>query len=436
MTTQPGMLRAAVLPVDITPPIGVFMDGYGARQAASNDIHDPLFATVLALETGSAGVVLVTLDLLAVSLEFTRRIRTALSTSLGIPEQHILVTASHTHAGPAGFLEKIPLLNSVEDPVLQEITLRRLSGAAHWLREHMQPARLAVGRGQVSDIGRNRNDPIHGLSDVELLCLVVQTASAEPLAVLINYGCHPTVLGPENLAISADFPGAARAALRKIYPQAAVMFTNGATGDVSTRFTRRGQGFSEVDRMGRILAGEALKIIQVAEPVEEPTLGGRIEPIIFPLRHFPALEEARQQLEALLAELSSLRAKGAAHGQIRKAVTRVEGAQVQLLLVESMGGMTNIETQMQILQAGPLALVGVPGETFTHTVLSIKNHSPNPFTAIASYANDYRGYFPDAGSIASGTYEALSSPYDERAADLIERTALKLMEKMLIDIKE
>ena len=39
-------------------------------------------------------------------------------------------------------------------------------------------------------------------------------STARPIATLVNYGCHPTTLGPDNTLYSADFPGVACAAVR------------------------------------------------------------------------------------------------------------------------------------------------------------------------------------------------------------------------------
>jgi hypothetical protein len=427
MTNQFQPLQASVMSVDITPPIGVRLDGYGARKYPSSDIHDPLFATLLVLKAGEKCAALVTLDLIAVTLEFTNRVRASISQELGISEDSILVSASHTHSGSAGFLGRIPLLGRVEDPVLQEICLRRLAGAALWCNSHFQPARISLGRGEVHDIGRNRNDPVAGPADYDLIVLRVDDATGQPLAVLMNYGCHPTVLGPDNLAISADFPGAARLALNKIFPRTVFLFTNGASGDVSTRFTRRGQGFSEVERMGHILAGEVLKVMQVATSVDEVALSGQIQPVHLNYRHFPSEVDAQAQLEQLEADLARMQSAGLPHGEIRKAVTRVEGAQVQLSMIKNYGSSSFAETQVQVLRIGPLALVAIPGEPFTQTVLDIKAHSPAQSTAVISYANDYCGYFPDAASISAGTYEALTSPYDESAAKQLAQAALALI---------
>ena len=427
MTIQPEKLLAAVMAVEITPPIGVRLEGYGVRKDPSIDVHDPLFATLLVLKSGNTGVAIVTFDLIAVNLAFTTRVRTALSPVLGIPAESILVAATHTHAGPAGFLGRVPLLSPDEDPFLQENVLRRVVGAASWANHHLQPAQLGVGQGQVQGIGSNRNDPVNGQADDQVTILRVDGADGKPLAVLMNYGCHPTVLGPNNLAISADYPGAARAALTKIYPHTAFLFVNGATGDVSTRFTRRGQDFDEVERVGRILAGEVLKQMQVITPLQDATLSSRVSPLKLSLRPLPSAETAENQLNQLSAELERMRSANAPHGEIRKAVTRMEGAQVQLARAQSSGGETSVDTQVQVLRIGPLALLTLPGEPFASTVLKIKAQSPVHPTAIVSYGNDYRGYFPDTAAIKAETYEALTSPFNETAADRLAQAGLALL---------
>ncbi|MGD0707900.1 MAG: hypothetical protein ABSA51_05545, partial [Anaerolineaceae bacterium] len=392
-------------------------------------IHDPLFATLLIPKAGNNGIALVTMDLVGITLSFTEKLKAALSPVLGIPEDAILVSAIHTHAGPVGFMGRVPLLGNVDDPVLQEIYLRKLKGAAVWVKDHLQPVHLGIGRGEIHDIGRNRNDPETGLMDAELGVLRVDDVNGQPLAVLMNYGCHPTVLGPENLAISADYPGAARTALKRIYPGATFLFTNGASGDVSTRFTRRGQGFAEVERMGNILAGEVLKVMQVVTPVEEVVLSSRVTQVQLTLRHFPPVDIAQKQIETLEAELEQKRAAGLLPGEIRKAVTKLEGAHGQLDMAQSYGDTKTVGTLVQMLRIGPMALVTMPGEPFTHIVLEIKKQSPIHPTFVVSYGNDYRGYFPDAVSVAAGTYEALTSPYDETVGDKLVQTALALLDE-------
>jgi neutral ceramidase len=422
-------LLAAAVEIDITPPVGTGFDGYSAREGTSLGVHDPLLSQLLLLKSGTDQVVLISMDLLGVELDFTQRVRLGIEQAIGVPAHCTMVTCSHTHSGATGFLPSLAGIRCSEDPELQSMVARKLVGAAIWARERIQPARLGVGQGAVEGIGRNRNDPESGPADNEVIVLRVDDEAGAPLAVMMNYGCHPTVMSYRNLFFSADYPGAARATMGCIYPETVFMYTNGASGDVSSRFTRREQTFAEVQRMGRILAGEVLKVMQTVVIQESANLGAHVSPVELKFRFFPAADEAQRETERLQARLEELKAAGAPHGEIRRATTRVEGATAQVLMAKELAGRTHGSSQVQVLRIGDLALIGLPGEPFTRTVLEIKSLSKHPCTAVLSHSNDEQGYFPDAASVAEGTYEALISPYGADVAEQLRDIALQLLRK-------
>src|SRR5258707_936291 len=53
---------AGVARVDITPPPGLVMGGYSARQGTATETHDPLYVTALVLKNGDTSVALLTID--------------------------------------------------------------------------------------------------------------------------------------------------------------------------------------------------------------------------------------------------------------------------------------------------------------------------------------------------------------------------------------
>jgi len=423
----PHPLYASAVEIDITPPVGTGFDGYAARQGNSLGIHDPLLGQLLLLQSGQRKMVLISLDLLGTSLDFTQQVRQGIAEAIEVPVDFTMATCSHTHSGAAGFLPYHPGITSFKDPDLQRLVTRKLVGAAIWAKQLLQPAYLGIDRGSVAGIGLNRNDPEGGLVDQEVIVLRVDNEAGKPIAVMMNFGCHPTVLGYQNLFFSADFPGVARSTLRQIYNETIFLFTNGASGDVSTRFTRRDQSFVEVERMGRLLAGEVLKIMQAIKVQPEVELEARTTALDLKFRPFPSPEDAQIELERFQAELEALKASGSSHGEVRRAITRVEGATGQVLMAKEIAGQSSNSSQMQMLSIGDLGLIGIPGEPFTHTVLDIKEQSPKPLTGVISYANDYQGYFPDALSIEAGSYEALISPYGADVADMLRATATDLL---------
>ena len=58
----------------------------------------------------------------------------------------------------------------------------------------------------------------------------------------------------------------------------------------------------------------------------------------FKFRAFPSAELAQRELERQQAELERLSFAGAAHGEIRRAITQVEGATGQLLTSQELAG--------------------------------------------------------------------------------------------------
>ncbi len=417
-------LLASAVEIDITPPVGTPMDGYGARTDSSAGVHDPLLGQLLLLQQGSQRIALITLDLIGVALELTSRIRAGIAGLWIAPGQATMVSCTHTHAGPFGLLPEEPGIRPPGDHNLQQMLIRKMVGAAVWARETLQPAQLSVGRGRVEGVGVNRNDPHADRQDHEVIVVRLDAASGMPLAVWMNYGCHATVLGEKNLWLSADYPGAARAALRRLYPQTVFLYSNGASGDVSTRFTRRAQTFQEVERLGRILAGEVLKTMLKVEPSRVSGLGALAIPVAFQRRPRLRLEQAQPQLQDMRNRLAALRQSVASHGEIRRAETKVRGAVAELERAKRPAATAEITTEVQALHIGDLGIVGLPGEPFTETVVDIKRASPWPVTAVVSYANDEVGYFPDDLAVSEGTYEALKSPFGAEAARQLGQTAL------------
>jgi hypothetical protein len=155
------------------------------------------------------------------------------------------------------------------------------------------------------------------------------------------------------------------------------------------------------------------------EVVEVEAVAAKVIDVELPIRSLPQITEINATIEKLQKKLGTLREESIAPGIIRKVVTQLEGAEAQLIMVEELGNISHLSTQMQFLHIGPILLVGVPGEPFSQTVLDIKAACYPQRVVVISYANDNKGYFPDQQSIDQGTYEALISPYDLRVSKLI-----------------
>src|ERR1700689_2093023 len=105
--------RAGIARVDITPPIGHEMGGYPARKHGATGVHDPLYATVLVIESGGNSITLITCDL-----------RSFVSTRLG---KNTLISVSHTHSGPLTWELRSPWYTEAEDKMIGAIAAAKRS---------------------------------------------------------------------------------------------------------------------------------------------------------------------------------------------------------------------------------------------------------------------------------------------------------------------
>ena len=79
-------------------------DSYGLR--------DDLYATTLVLSDGATETVLISLDVLSVHPELVRRVAEQVEAQLHIPNQNLLLCATHCYSGPATYVyTDSPLLN-------------------------------------------------------------------------------------------------------------------------------------------------------------------------------------------------------------------------------------------------------------------------------------------------------------------------------------
>jgi len=262
--------RAGVARIDITPPVGHPMGGYSDRKQNATGTHDPLYATVLVLESGDESLALVTCDLRSF---VSTRVGELARQKFGI--HSTIISVSHTHSGPLTWELRSPWYAEAEDKMVKAI------GDA---KSAMFPATLEAATGHIY-LGFNRRKVVDGRAtmwwrnaeklpshplDPTVNVLVVKDAAGKRRAVLVNYACHPSVLGPDNVQYSADYPGAMKRYVESQVPGATCLFVQGGAGDINPYRDKEpvaGQGFQAVDEMGQALGKAVVATLDHAHPV-------------------------------------------------------------------------------------------------------------------------------------------------------------------------
>lgn len=428
------MLRVAS--AVITPSVPDQLAGYAARGAAvSTGTHDDLEAALLVLDDGATSVGWLTLDAIGVTVELADTLRSAVATHL--PGTAVMICASHTHSAPLGWTGPLrPGGSGTPDPERLAELVARVSVLAAEVAAQA-PALVEAGWDAVEldGVGANRHDPA-GPHERTLGLLTLRDTDGTVRAVLADFATHPTVLGPDNLEWSADWPGAFRARLRERLG-APVLFLQGAAGDVSPRFTRRAATFEEAARLGGLAAEAAERAVsghRSAAPQPPGTPRGfgssnahlrvRSATLALERRTLPTLAEADAEVRAASAAIPAGEPGDPA---VRIAQTRLDGARVQRDLVAASDSAAPIDVPVAVVALGPIAWTHLPVEPFASIGAAISAGSPTPITRVVGYSNGYFGYLVDDAS--TGSYEALSTPFAADAADQITSTAHRLLEE-------
>jgi hypothetical protein len=427
------LFKAGFSKVCISPSVGSPLAGFAARSNRSEGVHDDLFVRALVIENSQTTVALVSVDLLALSGAFVRRIRSAVTERTGIKPDCVMIACTHTHAGPVTittFFNPGESLDSIYMDRLASAIVDSVTNA--W--QSRFPARIGVGAGRVKGVGVNRRTPDHRPVDEEIGIIKVEDADGHTRAVLMNYGCHPTVLGPDNLLITGDFPAFAVEETEKaIGSDGLAMFVNGTQGNISMGHSSElsaigvitpGRTFERAAELGHLLTQSTLDALPSIQTSDAPVMNAMTVSIGLPLKMYPSVDETSRQLreaEVYLADLA--KNEGDNSDQLRRAksehlyasITNFYAKETQTLA----DGLLHIE--LQGIRIDDAVFVAVPAEVFVEIGLRLKKIAPYK-TFIVGLANDYIGYLPTREAHEAGGYEVVSSKCRPEAEDvLIER---------------
>jgi len=300
----------------ITPPIGIPMVGFAGR-GPSEGVHDDLTATALVLAAGEQRAAIVALDLLYLHDDLVERLRRAIAARTEVPAAHILLACSHTHYGPV--LD--PARNGGDSPLVPcyvEHLVHTVAGISAAAAARLAPCRLATGRAHVR-IGINRRQRFpdgriwlgqnpDGPIDPEVRVLRLDGEDGQPLAVLLNYACHPVSLGSQVRLLSADFPAWARQVLEQLVG-GTVLFIQGAAGNINPLLM--GPDWEHPRRLGYTLGAAAAQAALWAEPRQAVPLRVTRSVLDLPALLPESVEAGRRLGEQLEAERARLQAQQA-----------------------------------------------------------------------------------------------------------------------------
>jgi len=388
--------------VCITPPLPFWLTGYAARTNPAASVRSELWAKALALQDASGGrALIVTTDVIGLPHEVSEAVAERARTQHGLKRSEILLSSSHTHAGPVIWpnLRVMFDFDAAEEARVIEYTRQltdRLTAVVSAALADLAPAQLACARSS-TDFAINRRQPTTqgvrigqngaGPVDHEVPVLRVTRPDGSLRAVLFGYACHNTTTGANFYQVAGDYAGHAQGQIEKAHPGATALFMIlcGADQNPNPRGT-----YEHVERYGGLLADAV-----------ERALAGELRLVRPPIRsawRLNQLDFAPHSREAFEQEAQS-------NDKFRR-----RRAHLMLEAYDLGRPVRQLAHPTQAIRLGSdWTLIGLGGEVVVDFAHRAKCEYPDEHLVVAGYCNDVSSYIVSRRVLGEGGYEPVDS---------------------------
>jgi hypothetical protein len=349
--------RAGIAVRVVTPdPLLGVSGGVGPSHPVTKKEGD-LTVRALVLEKGETRIAIVSADFLGFPSALGNRVRAKVA---GIPPQNILIGATHTHSAPDCYGFPDGRGGFAADLKYLDLVCAKMTEAINEAVGKLQPASLRIATGEAKGkIAYN----YYAEQLYDPRCQVIQAIGADgkPFATLVNYAIHPEVIGPSQGILSPDLIGPLCDRIQEKAGGTAI-FMNSAQGGMVTADCRGPDGkniqtWAECQRIGRLLADEAMRIVEPAPIQRDPKLYCAAKTISFPVE------------SPLLLAVMKMSPLG-------------NGA-------DSTG---KVSTQLNLVNVGNAQILTIPGEALPNIGFYLKRKMHGQHNLLFGLTNDAFGY--------------------------------------------
>ncbi len=459
-----AQLRAGTGRADISPAPGTPQGGWGAQTHQRGvDTDLPLLATALVVSDGVETAAIADVDIINLSAEVESRTVALASEMTGIAPDRIRLSHTHTHSGPNTF--RLPMIAEGLPMAVNYIEglPYRIAGAIWQARRNLRPVRVAAGEGSCAiNVNRRFRTPEgrvvvgcnpEGAADRTVRVLRFDDLDERPVAIIVHYACHGTIMGWQNQYHTPDFPGVVRQVVER-QAGGTCLFLQGAAGNVGPR-----RGFSGdlavYRHLGAILGLEAARValeietvprrprytgcqesgaaiaLYDYEPVEAPPPVLRVVSrwAALPVRPMRSPEELEAEAAGLRERLNELRASEPEEA-IRLATAQATQAGMRAERARLVAGRTHLPRRIMGIRIGPAALISTQGEPFIEIAREVEAASPFRYTLFSGYSHGGGGYIPTPEAYTEGGYEVETTLFAPDAAKILAAESLAVLREL------
>lgn len=434
----------------ITPDEPMPMGGYGNT---SNRIHrrvlEDLHAICTAM-TDSAGntVLLLTTDTTRAYPSFVADTRKRICEETGIPEDRIMITATHTHSGP-------DLLNFDEESVLRYLPRLKdlLAQCAGEALEDRKVSRIFVGsveatglnfvkhykhttpEGETKFFGDNFGKEVmdettrHATEADPTLHLIQFKREGGKDVVLANWRAHPQLTGGNlKLDMSADYPAAFRSVLGAQL-NCHVHYLQGAAGNINPKSRIPGENYTTDHNVhGARLAYFAVKGLE-GNMREVPAGTVRTKQVTFVGKVNHTMDHQVELCREITKYWTGTGDRPGAYRMCRE--HGLESPYQAASIIGKANLPETLELELDAIAVGDhVAFVTAPNELFDTNSVYTEEHSPFGMTFTCGYANDHVFYIPSRFGFEYNCYESHVSRFVAGTGEEVSETFLTMLSEL------
>ena len=429
------MLKVGYARSDITPPLGVSVEGYYEPRTAKG-VLDPLMVTAVAFDDGENKAVVISIDVIGMNMDFMAILRDEVAKAAGMEINGVFICCTHTHLGPAVAATGVAN-GSFPNREYTKWMTQRIADTARLASLDVAPSKMYCTRGEAKNVsyvrrfrmkdGSVRTNPgvmnpdiDHplGTPDTETQLLIIKREGKKEIGI-INFQMHADTIGGELL--SADFPKFVRDVYEHNVPDSLCMYINGTEGNIGgNNFCVPREdyvwGYTRTKYIGKKIAMSVVSNYELAEEIE----GDKIcfAKKIITVKHNKGTPEE-------IPEALALAKKYHVQGMLRTEMI------AKACRIERMEDIPDTrELIVTALAIGDVVFAGFPGEPFVEVGKEIKAKSPFKLTIPACAANGYEGYYPVSSAYEEGGYEVLTARYVKGTAEELIKTSLEIINSL------
>tara|TARA_Y100000588_G_scaffold366671_1_gene432642 strand:+ start:6601 stop:8697 length:2097 start_codon:yes stop_codon:yes gene_type:complete len=445
--------RAGAVALDVTPKQFPVLVNGGMTSRSATGVTDPIYAKAIVLADGKIEIAIVVVDSCMMPRPMLDEAKALATQRTGIPSNHILVSATHTHTAPS----TLGCLGTDADPRYTPYLKGKIAEAIAEAQKRLQPAQAGWNHADAAEFtalrrwvrrpDRIANDPFgnptvranmhagrnwddvtgeSGPEDPDLTMISIQDRKGKPLAILANFSMH-YFAGVK--AISSDYFGRFASnlgAMLEADESFVGIMSHGCSGDIWRRdYTLRNWTVDPPPKE------EQMQIDGYAKGLAERALAGYGK-----IKHRAdldlAMAETRMTLKYRVPDVGLLQWAKAIVAEMgdRNPKTKTEVYAIEQVILDER---QQTEIVLQALRIGDMAITTTPNETYALTGLKLKARSPLSKTMVIELANGGDGYIPPPEQHFLGgynTWAARSAGLEVQAEPKIVEACLRLLEKV------